>query len=491
MTALKLCSKCEEPKPATLEYFSRDRHSSDGLDEWCKLCASASKRAYHQSTYVPEPPLEDSTLAGYIDAFLTTKSNRAEKTQKLYALVLSQFTNFLGDKWPFTAEDIAAFLADRQKDGLEPGTVSTFYKALRTFTLWLIRRGRLDSNPFLFVENPARQPRPSQAKAPKPPKSAPPLNLQPELQQAISAFLNAKALKAKATWESYELPLRRYAAHVVENNLIQWPGEADIWADNINSLLASFREQGLKDTTLVGYYEAICVWLRWLKRRKRIQGDIIEMIEKPPRVKLLPKVVKEDDLTALLETLKAEATGWLGVRNRALIILALDTGQRLGEIAALTFDRLDVVHRTINIPDSKTGQARMVVFSDNAAGPLQAWLEVRERLAAVIPGDLSHIFVAVGGNRPGQWHALSDGGMAQMLKRIQKRAGIKRFNFHRLRHSYAVYTLRAHGDLLDVQRQLGHTNIGTTAIYLRVDDTGRQARHNQANPLAYLNGGTL
>ena len=64
--------------------------------------------------------------------------------------------------------------------------------------------------------------------------------------------------------------------------------------------------------------------------------------------------------------------------------------------------------------------------------------------------------------------------MRQRLEFWQNRAGIKRFPFSGFRHTFAVYSLRNHADLLDIKEQLGHASVKTTAIYLEVVDEGRK-----------------
>lgn len=438
MTTLKYCPKCQEWKEATATYFYRDNNSKDGLFIWCRLCSKTYVTDRNRARGIKERPKRDLAMQ---------KAHRAEYDRTYHA-------------------------AHREQRNEER------------------RQKRLEQKALL----PPKPPKPEKQKPPKVEKPKPaPVVLQPELQQALTAFLNVKTMKRHATLEWYERSLRYFSEHLAKNNLPQWSTDGEVWADNVNSFLAAKRKLGLKDQSLDNYYRAICAWLRWLKRRKKIQGDVIEMIERPSVNRPLPKAVQPEAAAILLATLKQAAIlgeNWRDVRDCALFTLAIDTGARIGEIAGLTLDQIDMAHQAISITHSKTNQARTIVFSDNAAKWLQAWLEARARFC--LPSELNSLFIgqAQGG---GEVARLRKSGMTQRLKIWQKRAGIDRFNFHRLRHSYAVYTLRAKGDLTDIQRQMGHATIATTAIYLRVDDQGRQSRHNTANPLGYLlsQGGAL
>jgi integrase/recombinase XerC len=464
MTALKRCPQCEEWKEAAA--FGPSNHSLDGLQSWCKAC----KRAKYLKNRKPK--------VARVKRSLKEKAKTERKKQHTDPTL----------KWCGRCQTW------KERTPANWGNNKHYPDGLHV----ICRLCQRDYTRDWRRDNPGRrneqdQRRKQRKAADRPTRPTPtPLVLQPELQQAITAFLNVKALKRPNTKTWYANVLHYYAAHLVEAGLPQWSSEADVWADNVNSFLASTQGRGCKDQTLDCYYRAVCAWLRWLKKRKRIGGDVIELIERPSKTRHLPKAIQPEDAARLLATLETAAIlgeDWRDVRDYALMILALDTGARVGELAGLTLAQVDMSQQVISITCSKTNMARTVVFSDKAARWLQVWLEVRAGLG--LPGKLDSLFV--GCPKGGVAGRLTTNGMGYRLKIWQKRAGVARFNFNRLRHSYAVYTLRAKGELTDIQRQMGHTSISTTAIYLRVDDMGRQGRHNQANPLAYLlsQGGAL
>nr|MBC8254813.1 tyrosine-type recombinase/integrase [Ardenticatenia bacterium] len=68
------------------------------------------------------------------------------------------------------------------------------------------------------------------------------------------------------------------------------------------------------------------------------------------------------------------------------------------------------------------------------------------------------------------------------LHRWCDRANIDPFRLHDLRHSYACHALRRGIDISLVQRQLGHSSITTTAIYLHAEDEERRVTHLRLSP---------
>jgi len=80
------------------------------------------------------------------------------------------------------------------------------------------------------------------------------------------------------------------------------------------------------------------------------------------------------------------------------------------------------------------------------------------------------------------FRADKEAAIRQALERHCREADVERFTPHTLRHAYAGHTLRNGGSLDDIQAQLGHADIATTAIYLKMPDEGRHARHAKSSP---------
>lgn len=294
----------------------------------------------------------------------------------------------------------------------------------------------------------------------------------------IKAFLAAKAVKKPKTVDIYNSVLRLYAASV--NGL--WPPTED----NINRFLATCRERGVSDATLYSYYRTLKTFCNWLYKRKRLRENPIKLVEEPPKAQPLPRSPDREIVKELIEFLEHQSKygGWLTVRDLAIISLALDTGMRIGEIAALTLKDVDFVSRQIFVKGQKTGWDRYAKFSELCARDLARWDRVRAELAESIRfprHELDALFVC---NPKGtkQWKPISTEGMRRMLKRKLKQARLNRFRFHDLRHAYCVYSLQHGNELQNIQRQVGHRNLTTTARYLLVVDDHRGKRHDETTP---------
>lgn len=311
----------------------------------------------------------------------------------------------------------------------------------------------------------------------------PPQNINPLLEHHIKIFLTAKAnTRAYKTFYFYSTGLYAYRDFAPQI----WPPTPE----SIEAYLYSVKKRGLKETSIRGYYKALKIWCTWLVKRGKLTSNPFDQVERPPAPKLLPRVPKEPDLRRLFDYLRAFAhTGhWPNVRALALWSLAFDTGLRIGELAALTVADVPDDGQTAFVRGGKTHTDRVVFFSQDVAVALRRWLSIRATLP--LPANLEALWVDhfIRSRHASEWRKFPTGGMRQELRELCLRAGCTHLNPHALRHGYAVYALRNHANISDIQRQLGHTNIATTSRYLMCDDTGRSERHDQHSPFANLGG---
>lgn len=302
----------------------------------------------------------------------------------------------------------------------------------------------------------------------------------PPLPYYVHLFLEAKASKAPKTILYYETALYQFRAHAGTH----WPPTPEA----IDAFLLDCKQRGLKESSVDAYYKALKIFFAWLVKRGKLDHNPIDLAEKPPRPRLLPRAPRHQELEKFFSYLEAVADkghgAWLDVRALALWSLALDTGLRVSELAALTTRDIFVEkdYRTALVRSGKTHNDRVVVFHKQTAKDIKRWLKVRSTLNPQ-PSTLDPLFIAY---CRGEWGGLTTWGMRQDLAEHCRRAGITHLTPHQFRSGYAVESIRNGADLLDVQRQLGHSNISTTSRYLKVDDSGRADRHGNSSPRGRL-----
>ncbi len=178
---------------------------------------------------------------------------------------------------------------------------------------------------------------------------------------------------------------------------------------------------------------------------------------RPRRHKHLPpEVLTDEEVAKLMRACSHRAP--TGIRNRALIALLYRSGLRINEALTLYPKDLELDKGMIRVLHGKGGRSRTIGIDSGAATIVQRWLDKRSSLG-------------VNGRRPVfctlDSQSMSASYVRVMLKRLAFKAAIeKRVHAHGFRHTHAAQ-LRAEGvDIAIISRQLGHTNITTTARYL-------------------------
>ena len=166
-----------------------------------------------------------------------------------------------------------------------------------------------------------------------------------------------------------------------------------------------------------------------------------------------------------------------GLRDRAMLHLAYAAGLRASELLAMRVDDFpDKSFSSVRIL-GKGRRERILPLWKETQATLRAWL-------AVWPGDRGpELFLNRDGGR------MSRDGFAYRLRQhvataeraVPSIAG-KRVTPHVLRHSCAMHTLQATGDIRKVALWLGHSSIQTTEMYLRADRTEKLALLDAHHP---------
>lgn len=169
------------------------------------------------------------------------------------------------------------------------------------------------------------------------------------------------------------------------------------------------------------------------------------------------EIMTPDEVKAILKMCNRRYA--TGARDRALIILMYRTGLRIGEALALRPSDVDLARGTVRVLHGKGDKARTVGLGDAAIAAITSWLVMRENRAAIAPG--SPLFCTLKGTR--MWPTQ----VRDMLKRRAAKAGVeRRVHPHGLRHTLAFELAERGTPVHMIQRQLGHKNLATTAVYL-------------------------
>jgi integrase len=139
---------------------------------------------------------------------------------------------------------------------------------------------------------------------------------------------------------------------------------------------------------------------------------------------------------------------------KPMVIMALNTGMRKGEILSLKWSDIDLKNRMITVKKTKNNETRMI--------PINGILYHALRTIGPELG-CQHVFT----NHQGK----SYGDITKGFKAALKRARIDDFRFHDLRHTFASRLVMAGVDIRTVQELLGHRDITMTMRYSHLSST--------------------
>jgi site-specific recombinase XerD len=177
-----------------------------------------------------------------------------------------------------------------------------------------------------------------------------------------------------------------------------------------------------------------------------------EELEVNPMAKMRPPVVPERPVPVLGEDkaralLKACAgSGFVMRRDTAIVRLFLDTGMRLSELAKLRLDEVDL-DDNVAIVTGKGRRPRTCPFGSRTAQAIDRYVRARSRHPQA---HLPALWLGANGRE-----AMTDNGIAQMIRKRGREAGIEGLHPHMLRHTFAHAWLAEGGNEGDLMRLAG------------------------------------
>jgi len=173
-----------------------------------------------------------------------------------------------------------------------------------------------------------------------------------------------------------------------------------------------------------------------------------------------PRFLTEAEKRRLLKELRGRSSVLAG-RDRIIIEVFLGTGIRLQELVNLDIDDVDLDAKHLRIR-AKGNVPQVRFLKSNLRSLLRSYLAERRRQG---DGECRALFLSNRGER------LCERQVARRLEYWLKAAGIdKKLSPHALRHTFATHLYSRTGDILVVQRALGHRDLSTTQVYTHLVD---------------------
>ncbi len=301
------------------------------------------------------------------------------------------------------------------------------------------------------------------------------------LSLAIEGFLLHRAgVGSINTMRDYRNTLRKWL------ELIGDVDTGELAADHVRRFLYHLRiERKLAPKTVKNAWIGLSAFFTWLEGEMGIEHVIRRYKIKMPAAasrEIIP--LSKTDLRSLLLACERSAQ-WEGkragpttlratrFRDRAIILVLVDTGIRAAELCDLLLGDVDMKTGAVQVRRGKGDKGRTVYLGNLAREGL--WRYVSKRKDARLGDPLFETT---------QHGSMDRNALRKMLLAAGQRAEIvEPVTPHRLRHTFAITYLRNGGDVYTLQRLLGHSSMEMVKRYLALAQTDIAEAHRRASPV--------
>jgi integrase/recombinase XerD len=236
-----------------------------------------------------------------------------------------------------------------------------------------------------------------------------------------------------------------------------------ITRDDLSAFIEHEQDRGLKPGSISTTLRVLYAFLGYLADQDVVSFDLLR---KKFRIKLpepLPRAIEPEDIRAFLSVIEKP-------RDRAMFLVLLRTGMRIGELLNARVKDVHMNDKRIDIIEaSKTRTGRVVYLSDDAHTALKIWLKQHDP-------HIPYLFYSQ------QRNAFGYTGARNVFVKYIKKSGLahKGYTLHCLRHTFASELLNAGMRLECLQHLLGHECIEMTRRYARLTNITRKEEYFKA-----------
>jgi integrase/recombinase XerD len=306
-----------------------------------------------------------------------------------------------------------------------------------------------------------------------------------KMSKAVEGFiLDCKTQFSPRTIENYERQLARLVCY------LQDPEVTDVTGEQLNRFIVWLRTEYkptrfdtsntslLSEAGVENYWKSTRSFFRWCHEVLNIKRPDLEL--KHPKYKMPDATAfTREEVAKLLDA--AQYQGYFvspkgtkyrkkvpnALKYKALLLILLDSGLRLGELTRVRISDVDLETGEILVRPYGSGQKtkpRTVYLGKSARRAVWLYLSKREYQSEdpLIDMTSKHIWV--------------------MVRKFGIKAGISHTHPHKFRSTFAIEYLRNGGDPFTLQRLLGHSKLDMTKHYLDIVESDKRRMHQKASP---------
>ncbi len=230
----------------------------------------------------------------------------------------------------------------------------------------------------------------------------------------------------------------------------------------------------LSPFSVQGYVRTIKAFWSWLMAEGYIQNNPMEKLKLPKVPRKVIATFSPEQIKKMISQLDQNKprTG----RNYTIILLFLDTGIRLSELANLRMEDVDFKQSHLLVT-GKGSKERIVPIGIQVRRHL--WRYTSTFRPEPYLSENTNLFLTASGN------PLKRGAIRLMISRLGVRVGISgvRCSAHTFRHTFAKQYLMQGGDIFSLQRILGHSSLEMVKVYVNLATSDVSKQHRKYSPV--------
>lgn len=234
----------------------------------------------------------------------------------------------------------------------------------------------------------------------------------------------------------------------------------EVAKDDLESFLAKMQKEGYTPKSISRKLNSTRTFYRFLKINEYVTDDPSLLVSHPRYQLAPPRILTPTEYRALRDAARNDP------RMFAIIELLLQTGIRIGELAALKVS--DIKVDKLYIRPAEKHEERTIPLNKRGAEAIKRYLEVRPK-AKSDATQAGHLFITKSGK------PFLIRNIRTAVERYLRLAEIKNAKVNDLRHTFVAHHLKHGVSLVLISKILGHKRLSTTERYLEyVKDRGRE-----------------
>ena len=306
------------------------------------------------------------------------------------------------------------------------------------------------------------------------------LSCQASLKEEVFNFIEDIVLikrKSKLTAQSYLIDLADFI-NFMANHLgfnLSLVDLSKIKLIDFRSFLASLHNKNLTKTSISRKLSALRSFFKYISEKNLINNSDLQMLSMQKISQKLPRSQSENLIFDVLQlALKSSKISWVQKRNQSILYLLYGCGLRIEEALALKIKHIPSTlsneYTSIKVL-GKGNKERLVHLLPQVFKVIKDYLNnippavlIQNKALANSKEKQEYVFIGTRGEK------LSPRVVQRMLSQIRQKLNLdENFTPHALRHSFATHLLNSGVDLRTIQELLGHSSLGATQRYLKVD----------------------